>query len=174
MLPEPKDIRCCNRHPDYPTPVIGTTKFYKSEFWCPHCGAKYELFDGFKYYPIVYKLRLRKAFFEIISTKFLSSDDEAYAYYQRPDSFIVSWQDWEIAMTMFNLGYRKKITELVHGDIIFTVETHKMIKVLEVEGIMILENDEGKRKALLDLKHFDFAHLADPTYAADFLIDKIK
>lgn len=82
---QPTEIRCCNQHPEYPTPVLGTLKFRGKEFWCPYCGLKYEFFDGFKYYPIVETLVERKALFEVISTPYLSDQVEEYQFHQQPD-----------------------------------------------------------------------------------------
>ena len=85
MFPIQTEIRCCAGHPEYPTPVIGTTKFRGKEFWCPFCGLKYEFFDGFKYYPKVETLLTRLKKFEEVSTEYLQSDDGEYQFGQQPD-----------------------------------------------------------------------------------------
>jgi len=87
-------IRCCGNHTDYPTPVIPTFKFRGKEWWCPHCGAKYEFFDGFKYFHKNEDLENRGRLFEGISLEYLScsavelgipEQAKTYVLGQKPD-----------------------------------------------------------------------------------------
>lgn len=151
MLPKSDTIRCCNRHTDYPVPVLSTVKFDHHEWWCPHCGAKYQLFDGFKYYPIAYKLNLRREFFERLSLDYLSDKTENYIYHQRPDSFCDRWSDVDIAFALFGLGYRPKPEDIVAGSVFYTIERHK-IDVVEVDGQLFLQNHLGKQIAMNTIK----------------------
>ena len=168
LLPPTQNVRCCSRHTDYPVPVLSTMKFYKTEWWCPHCGAKYELFDGFKYYPITYKLNLRRVFFEILSLDYLSDNTEEYAFYQRPDAQFISWSDADIALALFNLGFRHKPEDIVAGAVLYTIE-HEKIIILEHEGQLFMENEQGKRVPAIDIKKYDWALLPDPQFTANFL-----
>jgi hypothetical protein len=168
LLPLRQDIRCCNKHTDYPVPVLSTTKFNHFEFWCPHCGAKYELFDGFKYYPIAYKLNLRRAFFEIVSLEYLSDKTEDYTFYQRPDNQFISWSDADIALALYNLGFRHKPEDIMPGAVLYTSDK-KMIKIVEHEGRWLMENEEGKYAPAVDVKKYDWALLPDPQFTANFL-----
>lgn len=168
LLPLRQDIRCCNKHTDYPVPVLGTCKFYKSEFWCPHCGAKYELFDGFKYYPITYKINLRREFFEIMSFEYLSDKTEDYAFYQRPDSQFITWSDADIALTLYNLGFRHKPEDIVDGAVLYTFDKKKII-ILDIEGKLFMVNEEGKYAPAVDVKKYDWALLPNTQFTANFL-----
>lgn len=91
MLNDSDQIRCCANHTDYPTPVIFTFKFKYKEYWCPHCGAKYEFFDGFKYLKKTTILEERLRLFEDISNEYLSCSNripelaKTYDLYQKPD-----------------------------------------------------------------------------------------
>lgn len=174
LLPLRNDIRCCNRHNDYPTPVIGTCKFPKSEFWCPHCGAKYELFDGFKYYPITYKLNLRLQIFYKLATDYLSDKTEEYKFYERPDAIFGLMLDADIAWTLRSLGFiHNAVDDLKEGAVFYTLNKKK-ITVVAQEEFLFIESEEGKRKPICDIKGFDLALLPEPTIAADFFIKSMN
>lgn len=81
-----KEIRCCSNHLDYPVPVIFTLKFKYKEWWCPYCGVKYEMFDGFKYLPTTDLLKSRLRLFKSLSKKYLTGDTENFELLQTPDN----------------------------------------------------------------------------------------
>lgn len=170
MLPKSDTIRCCNRHTDYPVPVLSTVKFFKSEWWCPHCGAKYELFDGFKYYPIAYKLQLRREFFERLSLDYLSDKTEEYQYYQRPDQIVTLWYDADIALACYNLGFRHKPEDIVAGAVLYTIEPRaKRIDIVDEDGVLMMVNHEGRKAPTIDVKKYDWALLPSVQTTADIL-----
>lgn len=173
-LLEMKDVRCCNKHLDYPVPVIGTLKFYKTENWCPHCGAKYEFFDGYKYLPKEYKLLLRLCFFENISKGFLSDTEENYKYYQRPDAFLLNWSEADIAIALYNLGFRNKNKPVV-DDVYYVVTDKHKIKIVKLKGELYMENETGtKHVPASQIERFDFAFLPKPEIAAELLSKAVQ
>lgn len=170
MLPKSDTIRCCNRHTDYPVPVLSTVKFHKSEWWCPYCGAKYELFDGFKYYPITYKLNLRREFFERLSLDYLSDKTETYEFYQRPDKNVGLWADSDFALTCYNLGLRHKPEDIVAGAVLYTVELMpKKIEIIDEDGVLMMVNHEGRKAPAIDIKKYDWAILPSVQTTVDIL-----
>lgn len=40
-------ILICSQHSEQ-VPLLFTFKWNFKEYWCPHCGAKYEMFDNYK------------------------------------------------------------------------------------------------------------------------------
>ena len=78
-------IRCCSSHVHYPTPVLFTLKYRGHEYWCPHCGNKYEFFDRFSYYQNTESLQKRKELFEKAAMSFLSDRAETFQFGQMPD-----------------------------------------------------------------------------------------
>lgn len=79
------EIRCCGYHLNYPTPVISTFKWNHKEFWCPHCGTKYEFFDGFKYYERTAELAKRLDIFTQMAEDFLTDKTSYYELYRRAE-----------------------------------------------------------------------------------------
>lgn len=79
------EVRCCGSHLDYPTPVISTFKWLGREFWCPHCGRKYQFFDGFKYFESSEVLENRGKEFLELATPYLSDKVEDFELNQKPD-----------------------------------------------------------------------------------------
>lgn len=168
-FPVQKDYRCCNRHLDYPTPVIGTVKFTANEFWCPHCGANYQMFDGFKYYPINYRMSLRYHMFCKLSLAYLSDKTETYTFEERPDAIFALMTDADIALTLFNLAYRHTEEDIVDGAVLYTHDK-QMIKIITLNGELFMQSPIGKQKPAINVKQYDWALLPTPYFAADFFI----
>lgn len=65
-----KTIKICGRHGDYPTPLIFTMVFPGSEYWCPYCGSREDIFGGEEIRPTVLLVR-RLAKYKVASRDYL-------------------------------------------------------------------------------------------------------
>lgn len=165
-----KIIKCCTKHLDYATPLL---QFKKEEniLWCPHCNAKFTFFDDVKKYPTYLKLELRKRFFTYLFEKNNGID---FNFYQRPDNVFISMSDADIALTMFNLGYRYKPEELVDGSVLYTLTKNK-ITVVNLNGVLCIQNQEKTQTKLIsDIKGYDLALLPDADFVSNFFIKAME
>ena len=73
MKDEEKEIKICDDHLDYETPIIWTFAFNGAEYWCPHCGYTGGMLGAGTDVPETKELKIRLEKFQEFSYEFLNA-----------------------------------------------------------------------------------------------------